>query len=127
MSDAPPNASLVTEYINELGGYNYAKDRSIPWLLNHGLNWRNVKEAVLLEYRRINKIFEIQDQVFLKDANYCELYFITNILNDGRIELKTASQGWPVPDQCWGLYYGYADGLDHATEEEIKIGKRKAT
>lgn len=69
-------------------------------------------------------IFEIGDAVFLKDRNFAELYYITNILEDNRIELKTASHGYPVPERCWGLYYGGSDGIYHATNEEIKAGHR---
>lgn len=69
--------------------------------------------------------FEIGDPVFLKDRHFNEMWFITNILEDGRIELKTASRGWPVPEQCWGLYYEKADGLDHAVKSEIINGGRR--
>jgi len=57
----------VSEYIASLGGYETAKEKSIPWLLNHGENWRNVKDATLLEYRREHKMYEVGDKyVMLK-------------------------------------------------------------
>ena len=64
------------------------------------------------------------DYVFLKDTHYPHLYVITNILDDGRIEIKTGERGYPVPVQCWGLYYGNADGLVKATTKEIEARKR---
>ena len=118
--------NLVTDYINELGGYEVAKKKNTSWLLNHGENWRNVKDATLLEYRRQHNIFEIKDIVFLKDRHYSEMWFITNILPDGSIELKTATHGYPVPNRCWGMYYGKAEGLQHATDDEIHSRQRKA-
>ena len=55
--------NLVTDYINELGGYEVAKKKNTSWLLNHGENWRNVKDATLLEYRRQHNIFEPDDYI----------------------------------------------------------------
>lgn len=69
-------------------------------------------------------VFDVGDAVFLKDRHFSEPWFITAILPDGSIELKTASRGFPVPIQCWGMYYGKSDGLDHATLDEVKAGKR---
>lgn len=69
-------------------------------------------------------MFKQGDYVFLKDEHYTYLYVVTNILDDGRIEIKTRERGYPVPTSCWGLYYGYADGLRLATKEEIAAGKR---
>lgn len=116
--------SLVADYITQLGGYAMAKEKAAVWLFNHGENWRNVKDATLLEYRREMNMYEVGDYVFTKDPHYTELWLVTNILDDGRIELKTASHGFPVPAHCWGLYYGMADGLIHATDAEIAAQKR---
>ena len=50
-------------------------------------------------------MFKQGDYVFLKDEPYTDLYVVTNILDDGRIELKTGERGYPVPTSCWGLYF----------------------
>lgn len=68
--------------------------------------------------------YKIGDIVLLKDRNYPYTMYITNILPDGRIELKTTSKGWPVPNTAWGLYYGLASGIEHANAEEIAKGER---
>lgn len=112
--------SLVTQYIKGLGGYESAKNSSFPWLVNHGENWKNVKDVTLLEYRREHTLYELGDRVFLEDPNFPDMWLITNILDDGRVELKTAIHGFPVPDACWGMYYGPVSGFRHATDEEIK-------
>lgn len=80
--------------------------------------------AVMLNYRRQHNIYEPGDFCFLRDKHYTELWLVTNILDDGRIELKTGKYGYPVPTRCWGLYYGRADGLIHASKEEIAAGHR---
>lgn len=75
----------------------------------------------MLEYRRFHELFEPGDYVFLRDQNYPDLYVVTNILDDGRIEIKTGSRGFPVPESCWGLYYQGPEGLRHATDEELGL------
>ena len=93
--------NLVTDYINELGGYEVAKERSTPWLANHGENWRNVKEATLLEYRRQHNIFEIGDlYVFTEKYSKHSVIHKVDSLNSGK--------------GC----------IRHATDEEIKAGRR---
>lgn len=106
--------NLVTDYINELGGYEEAKKKNTSWLLNHGENWRNVKDATLLEYRRQHNIFEPDDY----------------IIHDG--ELKVFAMWSNAIDGCAYIGYAYAedgemahkDEFRHATDEEIKAGKR---
>ncbi|WNO24192.1 hypothetical protein Scuro_31 [Acinetobacter phage Scuro] len=84
------------------------------------LNLENIRQE-LLDFRREHNIFEPGDYVFLRDKNYPDLYVVTNILDDGRIEIKTGSRGFPVPESCWGLYYQGPEGLRHATDEEIGL------
>jgi len=106
--------NLVTDYINELGGYEVAKKKNTSWLLNHGENWRNVKDATLLEYRRQHNIFEPDDY----------------IIHDG--ELKVFAMWSSAVEGCAYIGYAYAengemahkDEFRHATDEEIKAGKR---
>jgi hypothetical protein len=68
--------------------------------------------------------FRIGDLVFIKDKHFTELWYVTNILEDGRIGLKTASHGWPVPENCWEMHYGLSNTIQHATLSEIKNGCR---
>ena len=106
--------NLVTDYINELGGYEVAKKKNTSWLLNHGENWRNVKDATLLEYRRQHNIFEPDDY----------------IIHDG--ELKVFAMWSSAVESCAYIGYAYAedgemahkDEFRHAGDEEIKAGKR---
>lgn len=68
--------------------------------------------------------FIVGDYVFMNDRHYTEMYIVTRIAEDGTIELKTASHGYPVPEYCWGLYYGKSDGIRHARPQE-KLSKRR--
>ena len=111
--------NLVTDYINELGGYEAAKERSTPWLVNHGENWRNIKEATLLEYRRQHNIFEVGDKVV----------FIESELKNPRlmtvIEVREPICGFLMAECSLGITNGfYPSRYRHATDAEIKAGKR---
>ena len=107
--------NLVTDYINELGGYEVAKEKSTSWLLNHGENWRNVKDATLLEYRRQHNIYEAGD-------------FVVSRCNDKetRIFKYETTIGKNIVVKCKkGKGYCYPKKwFSHATDAEIKVGKR---
>lgn len=82
-------------------------------------------DAVQVAQPEINpNEFVLGNYVFMTDPHYREMYIVTNILDDGRIELKTGERGYPVPQQCWGMYYGKADGIRHASTHE-KLNKRR--
>ncbi|WP_291338749.1 hypothetical protein [Acinetobacter sp. UBA801] len=104
--------NLVTDYINELGGYEVAKERSTPWLANHGENWRNVKEATLLEYRRQHNIFEVGDKVIKTHPKNTILWPVLGVYKNGGVWLDYKGFCWKPPS------------VRHATDEEIKAGKR---
>lgn len=95
--------SVVSEYIASLGGYETAKDKSTPWLLNHGENWRNVKEATLLEYRRENNIYEVGDKYVM--------------LKIGHMELLTVEEG-DLDQPYWNTRI-----IRHATDAEIEANR----
>lgn len=103
--------NLVTDYINELGGYEVAKERSTPWLANHGENWRNVKEATLLEYRRQHNIFEVGDLIMYEN----KMYEIKYIYHPEKARITDGLQGRTV--------YDFPRGIRHATDDEIKAVK----
>ena len=96
--------------IEQLGGYeaakNQAKDKSIGFLVDINNE--------LLEYRRQHNIFEIDDY----------------IIHDG--ELKVFAMWSSAVEGCAYIGYAYAengemahkDEFRHATDEEIKAGKR---
>ena len=112
--------NLVTDYINELGGYEVAKKKNTSWLLNHGENWRNVKDATLLEYRRQHNIFEVGDKIVLAKS-----YSLDTVHEIKRIEnltphIKDSETTYFLENSlgCWSFQ------IKHATDEEIKAGKR---
>lgn len=109
--------NLVTDYINELGGYEVAKEKSTSWLLNHGENWRNVKDATLLEYRRQHNIFEVGDKVVF-DAHFCDEHKGSGY---GEITYCTMDKRVFEIDSD---YLVSIDEIRHATDAEIKAGKR---
>ena len=107
--------NLVTDYINELGGYEVAKKKNTSWLLNHGENWRNVKDATLLEYRRQHNIFEARDKVVSRCADK-EIRIFTYQETIGRNILVKCKKG---KGYCYPKKW-----FSHANDAEIKAGKR---
>lgn len=108
--------NLVTDYINELGGYEVAKKKNTSWLLNHGENWRNVKDATLLEYRRQHNIFEVGDEVIvLINALGNKYTWKVKSIDGCMVEISQIGQ----PDE-----WVHFSEIAHATDEEIKAGKR---
>ena len=98
--------------IEQLGGYEYLNEfykRAVA----HGFTLTEIKEE-LLKYRRQHNIFEPDDY----------------IIHDG--ELKVFAMWSNAIDGCAYIGYAYAedgemahkDEFRHATDEEIKAGKR---
>ena len=98
--------------IEQLGGYEHLNGfykRAVA----HGFTLTEIKEE-LLEYRRQHNIFEPDDY----------------IIHDG--ELKVFAMWSSVVEGCAYIGYAYAengemahkDEFRHATDEEIKAGKR---
>lgn len=96
--------------IEQLGGYESAKSKFRD---NGSLHAERLKKA-LLEYRRQHNIFEPDDY----------------IIHDG--ELKVFAMWSSAVEGCAYIGYAYAengemahkDEFRHATDEEIKAGKR---
>lgn len=107
------------------GVLDYVDDRyvmgrlvnNIPFMCGHD----DVKP---IQVSSCDKPFKLGDYVFLNDTHFTEMWVITNILPDQSIELKTSKYGYPVPTQCWGMYYGKASGLRHATADEKELKRR---
>ena len=98
--------------IERLGGYEYLNEfykRAVA----HGFTLTEIKEE-LLKYRRQHNIFETDDY----------------IIHDG--ELKVFAMWSSAVEGCAYIGYAYAengemahkDEFRHATDEEIKAGKR---
>lgn len=112
--------NLVTDYINELGGYEVAKKKNTSWLLNHGENWRNVKDAILLEYRRQHNIFEVGDKVVYRALPHERLFSVRFVGDDEIVVYELWDE---MGAKTFTEKHPYSD-INHATDEEIKAGKR---
>lgn len=116
--------SLVTDYIKELGGYEYAKDKSVPWLVNHGLNWRNVKEATLLKYRREHNIFEVGDKVVFKDPNATGVVYRVTMIHANSVSTLCPINRENGEDLIGLKFTAFPIEYRHTTDAEIEAGKR---
>ena len=92
--------------IEQLGGYEAAKAEGEKWGFDDFLNNQ------LLEYRRKHNIFEVGDKVVSK--NGCELVSEITYLQGGLAKIK---------NEKFDHVYSLQD-FRHATDEEIKAGKR---
>ena len=101
--------------IEQLGGYEYLNGfykRAVA----HGFTLTEIKEE-LLEYRRQHNIFEVGDKVKAKDHQFGfdELFRIDDFFaNDDGVNLAVLDDG-----DCYPISF-----LEHATDKEIKAGKR---
>ncbi len=94
--------------IERLGGYEAAKAEGEEWGFDDFLNNQ------LLEYRRQHNIFEVGDYF----VNYADdaIYTALSIDQNNRMHGKSGDKN------VW-TYFGRF-GLRHATDAEIKAGKR---
>ena len=107
------------DLIEQLGGYEKAKK-----FLNesNGKYWNGVfympkLKQSLLEYHRQHNIFEVGDMVKAKDHQFGfdELFRIDDFFaNDDGVNLAVLDDG-----DCYPISF-----LEHATDAEIKAGKR---
>ena len=98
--------------IEQLGGYEHLNGfykRAVA----HGFTLTEIKEE-LLKYRRQHNIFEVGDSF----VNYADdaIYTALSIDQNNRMHGKSGDKN------VW-TYFGRF-GLRHATDEEIKAGKR---
>lgn len=113
--------------IEQLGGYDEAKNefesmRKYPELYAGEFD---KNDAMLLQYRRDNNIFEVGDKVVVrKDVSI-------GIINFNYMRIHTVSETMSkhgVDFVCLDsfLYRSFVvlDAISHATPEEIKAGKR---
>ena len=102
--------------IEQLGGYDKAKE-----CLNTPTARDSIKEelrAELLEYRRQHNIFEIDDYVVNEHPDTIEAVF--------QVENLTPKLKKPKTLRCgrWGNYPVGCNSVRHATDAEIKAGRR---
>ena len=97
--------------IEQLGGYEKAKQKYSERPFD--LAWADIGQA-LLEYRREHNIFEVGDSL----VNYADdaIYTALSIDQNNRMHGKSGDKN------VW-TYFGRF-GLRHATDEEIKAGRR---
>lgn len=110
--------------IERLGGYEKTKDHR-DYLIDFGneFNRPNKYEVnkinnALLKYRRQHNIFEVGDKVVFTDIlNSCVVTFESTETDPMQIVWLT------YPDGTAG-YVFHLNKIKHATDEEIKAGKR---
>ena len=99
--------------IEQLGGYGRAKD-ALELPLDYGFSDDDIK-AALLEYRRQHNIFEVGDwvvHIFYKDSMLQRIKGV-----DGNyIYVLSHDESYQ--------YKAYSPDFRHATDAEIKAGKR---
>ena len=107
---------LYERVISYFGGYEKCKDilsqPNIGFIMNAEALRRH-----MLEYRRQHNIFEVGDQVKAKDHQFGfdELFRIDDFFaNDDGVNLAVLDDG-----DCYPISF-----LEHATDAEIKAGKR---
>ena len=102
--------------IEQLGGYEHLNGfykRAVA----HGFTLTEIKEE-LLKYRRQHNIFEVGDKVVFTDIlNSCVVTFESTETNPMQIVWLT------YPDGTAG-YVFHLNKIKHATDEEIKAGRR---
>ena len=102
--------------IEQLGGYEHLNGfykRAVA----HGFALTEIKEE-LLKYRRQHNIFEVGDKVVFTDIlNSCVVTFESTETDPMQIVWLT------YPDGTAG-YVFHLNKIKHATDEEIKAGKR---
>ena len=105
--------------IEQLGGYEKAKAVQIRRAMDgilHEYDFQLVD--ALLEYRRQHNIFEIDDYVVNEHPDTIEAVF--------QVENLTPKLKKPKTLRCgrWGNYPVGCNSVRHATDEEIKAGRR---
>ena len=92
--------------IEQLGGYKAAKAEGEKWGFDDFLNNQ------LLEYRRQHNIFEAGDKVIKTHPKNTILWPVLGVYKNGGVWLDYKGFCWKPPS------------VRHATDEEIKAGKR---
>lgn len=112
------------DLIEKLGGYERAKAflnatsftiDELIMMQRSGLRTQHVEKA-LLEYRRQHNIFEVGDKVVIRKADgHPDLFTYESISKSGNMHFFESPFNYGHLDLC---------KVRHATDEEIKAGKR---
>ena len=94
--------------IEKLGGYDEAKKKFRD---NGSFHGERLKKA-LLEHRRANNIFEVGDKVIKTHPKNTILWPVLGVYKNGGVWLDYKGFCWKPPS------------VRHASDEEIKAGKR---
>lgn len=100
--------------IEQLGGYEAAKAEGEKWGFDDFLNNQ------LLEYRRANNIFEVGDKVVLAQFHSLDTVHEIKRIENLTPHIKGSETTYFLENSlgCWSFQ------IKHATDEEIKAGKR---
>lgn len=112
--------------IEQLGGYERAKrelelkEQNSVLQCCIAVTAEMIRDA-LLDYRRQHNIFEVGDKVVSINSAFIEYQGILNIdfIDKFNLMLSDDSKGFEVNAIC-----GWSKIIRHATDEEIKAGKR---
>ena len=97
--------------ISDYGGYEKCKDILSQPNIGFIMNVQALREH-MLEYRRQHNIFEVGDLIMYEN----KMYEIKYIYHPEKARITDGLQGRTV--------YDFPRGIRHATDEEIKAGKR---
>ena len=98
--------------IEQLGGYEKAKEE-LKIRISKGFVYSVIElEEALLEYRRQHNIFEVGDKVIKTHPKNTILWPVLGVYKNGGVWLDYKGFCWKPPS------------VRHATDEEIKAGKR---
>ena len=100
--------------IEQLGGYEAAKAEGEEWGFDDFLNNQ------LLEYRRQHNIFEVGDKVVYRALPHERLFSVRYVGDDEIVVYELWDE---MGAKTFTEKHPYSD-IDHATNEEIKAGKR---
>lgn len=104
--------------IEQLGGYENAKEMYTAQL-RAGLAPYGYEEA-LLKYRRQHNIFEVGDKIVYYTLPHERLFYVKAVLNGSIVVHECLDE---LSARCFSEFNPY-DDIRHATDEEIKAGKR---
>ncbi|WP_180176030.1 hypothetical protein [Acinetobacter sp. YH12025] len=106
--------------ISDFGGYEKCKDILSQPNIDLIMNAQGLREH-MLEYRHQHNIFEVGDKVVSINSAFIEYQGVLNIdfINKFNLMLSDDSKGFEVNAIC-----GWSKIIRHATDEEIKAGKR---
>lgn len=102
--------------IEQLGGYDFVKKM---WIDGGSLRGTQL-EFELLEYRRQHNIFEFGDKIVYYTLPHERLFYVKAVLNGSIVVHECLDE---LSARCFSEFNPY-DEIRHATDAEIKAGKR---